>query len=217
MKRQQETGRSLYTSMVAQAQQTGGRHLRDVAEAPPSTATEQEADAVTKAIASGRRKGGILKNYNYGGPLARVTSNATDATEDEEDPATARFALPIGYLTTEEAPRADLAMQSPSIAMLAETAEDWDDPPPPKARNRARSRSPAPHAGERRDSDAMSDEESDDGMLGPARIVEHRRPSMRETTPWLADILRDKPAPRNRSTSRNRDSSVGRSPGRRGR
>lgn len=208
MKRQQESGRSVYSTMVEQAQRGGG-HLYDqksVSALPPNVATEQEADAVAKAIGGNKRGRGILKNYNYGGPLARVTSNTTDVTSDDEDPATARFALPIGYLSTEAAPRADLAMKSPSIAMLE---EDWGDTPP-------RSRSPAPNGKtERSGSDAFSDTEAD--MLGPAKILEHRRPSTRETTPWLADILRDKPPPRNRSTSRQRDSSMGRSPARKSR
>lgn len=212
LKRQQETGRSVYSTMVEQAHRAGGGYLYDrksVSTLPPNVATEQEADAVAKAIGANKRGRGILKNYNYGGPLARVTSNTTDVTSDEEDPATARFALPIGYLSTEAAPRADLAMKSPSIAMLE---EDWGDTPP-------RSRSPAPNANggktERSGSDAFSDTEGD--TLGPAKILEHRRPSTRETTPWLADILRDKPPPRNRSTSRQRDSSMGRSPARKSR
>jgi|ERR1711939_1180 len=199
MKRQQETGRSLYSSMVEQAQHVGGRHLRDkdvVQTSLANVATEQEADAVAKAIGTNKRGKGILKNY--GGPLARVTSNTTDVTSDEDDVPAPGFSLPIGYLSTEAAPRADLAMKSPSIAMLE---EDWDDTP-------TRSRSPAPAANggkhERSGSDAFS--EGDEDLLGPAKIVEHRRPSMRETTPWLADILRDKPPPRNRSGSRQRDS-----------
>jgi hypothetical protein len=212
-KRQEESGRNLYSTMVEQAQRVGGGHLydrRSIAALPPNVATEQEADAVTKAIGANKRGRGILKNYNYGGPLARVTSNTSDAISDDEDAPGPSFALPIGYLSTEAAPRADLAMKSPSIAMLE---EDWDTPP--------RSRSPSlhPHPGptggktERSGSDAFSETEEDD-MLGPAKILEHRRPSTRETTPWLANILRDKPPPRNRSTSRQRDSSVGRSPGR---
>lgn len=208
-KRQEESGTNLYSTMVEQAQRVGGGHLHDrrsISALPPNVATEQEADAVAKAIGGNRRGRGILKNYNYGGPLAKVTSNTTDATSDEEDTTTSRFALPIGYLSTEAAPRADLAMKSPSIAMLE---EDWSTPP--------RSASPALHANsgktERSGSDAFS--ETEDEMLGPAKILEHRRPSTRETTPWLADILRDKPPPRNRSGSRQRDSSMGRSPARR--
>jgi hypothetical protein len=207
MKRQQETGRNLYKTITEQAAQGGGRHLYDKVETVPfNLATEQEAEAVAKAISANRKGRGILKNRDYGGPLERVTSATTDATSDEDD-SPAGFSLPIGYLSTEAAPRADLAMQSPSIAMLE---EDWDDTP-------RRSRSPAaPNGGkhERSGSDALSEAEDDD-MLGPAKIVEHRRPSMRETTPWLADILRDKPPPRNRSGSRHRDSSMGRSPARR--
>jgi hypothetical protein len=212
-KRQEESGRNLYSTMVEQAQRVGGGHLYDrksISALPPNVATEQEADAVAKAIGGNKRGRGILKNYSYGGPLARVTSNTTDATDEEEE-VQPRFALPIGYLSTEAAPRADLAMKSPSIAMLE---EDWSTPP--------RSQSPGLHASngggktERSGSDAFSETEEEE-MLGPAKILEHRRPSTRETTPWLADILRDKPPPRNRSTSRQRDSSMGRSPARRAR
>ena len=198
-KRQQETGRSLYSSMIDQAQSSGGRHLHDRhahSTALPKRATAQEAEAVTKAIGAPKR--GILKPY--GGPLVRVTSNQSDADDDVPTP---RFALPIGFLSTETAPRADLAMQSPSIVMLE---EDWDEQTPP------RSRSPNPARHDRLGSDVMLSD-SDDGMLGVSKIVEHRRPSVRETTPWLANILRqpDKPL---RPNSRTRSTSQGRSPSR---
>lgn len=201
-KRQQETGRSLYSSMVEQAQSSGGRHLYDksVSEASAVKATEQEADAVAKAIGAPKR--GILK---YGGPLARVTSNKSEASEDE--PPEQRFALPIGYLSTEAAPRADLAMKSPSIALLE---EDWDEPRPP-----SRSRSPMPSLRTGSETAISDAEDEDDGSLGTAKLVEHRRPSTRETTPWLADILRDKPARRSASPMlRARSPAHGRSPSR---
>jgi hypothetical protein len=201
-KRQAETGRSLYSSMVQEAQTTGGRHLYDknAADLAAVKATQQEADAVAKAI--GPPKRGILK---YGGPLARVTSNKSEPSE--EDSPEQRFALPIGYLSTEAAPRADLAMKSPSIALLE---EDWDEP----ARPPSRPRSPAPPAPG--SEAAISDhEDEDDGSLGTAKLLEHRRPSTRETTPWLANILRDKPIKRSASPMlRARSPAHGRSPSR---
>ncbi len=170
--------------MVEQAQTAGGRHLHDKpakdALGSPQ-ATQQEAAAVAKAIGAPKR--GILKAY--GGPLARVTSNQTDATDEDFDAPQQRFALPLGYLSTETAPRADLAMKSPSIAMLE---EDWDDPTPPRASSPA-----PPNKGHARQSSeaAISDGEDDDDFLGVAKVVEKRRPSTRETTPWLASILSD--------------------------
>lgn len=192
-KRQQESGRSLYSSMLEQAQTSGGSHLYEKGSTSSISiqATQQEADAVAKAI--GPPKRGILKG-SYGGHLAKVTSAKSDVTSDEDSPER-NFALPIGYLSTESAPRADLAMQSATIAALV---EDWDDVPkrPPKSPRQG------PSAGDHRDSDAaISDTE--DSYLGVPHIVEERRPSVRETTPWLANILRDKPPPR-RATSKGR-------------
>ena len=151
-------------------------------------ATEQEAHAVAKAI--GPPKRGILK---YGGPLARVTSAKSDVTSDEDSPER-NFALPIGYLSTESAPRADLAMQNPTIAALA---EDWGDHKPSKGKK-----------SEQKDGDSALSDTEDIHLLVP-NLVDERRPSVKETTPWLADILRDKPGRRSPST--------GRSPARHGR
>lgn len=190
-KRQQETGRSLYSSMLEQAQTSGGRHLRDkhTPDVPISSeASAKEAEAVAAAIGRPR---GILK---YGGPLARVTPNRGDVTSDDDaDSPEQRFALPIGFLSTEAAPRADLALQSPSFAALE---ENWDDEP-------VRPKSPAKF--DKYSDAAISDTE--DGTLGVPKIVKERRPSTKETTPWLADILRDKPTHR-------RSASHGRSPSR---
>lgn len=208
-KRQQETGRSLYSSMVEQAQQVGGRHLYDkrpVGSSVPKRATAQEAEAVAKAIGAPKR--GILKPY--GGPLDRVTSNKSDPMSEEDVDLQPRFALPIGFLTTESAPRADLAMQSPSIAMLQ---EDWDEKPTPRAKSpKPRGTSPNPQVKHERSGSDAAVSDSDDGMLGLPKIVDHRRPSVRETTPWLASILSQPEKPlrassRNRSVSRNRSPS----------
>ncbi|EXJ90355.1 hypothetical protein A1O1_03454 [Capronia coronata CBS 617.96] len=187
MKRQLESGRSLYSSMLEKAQTAGGSHLRDKANDSSISmeATEQEADAVTRAIGAPKR--GILKG-TYGGPLARVTSAKSDVTSDDESPERS-FALPIGYFTTESAPRADLAMKSPSIIALQ---EDWDDDEllPPRS---ASSLKPTGKRHERRDSDAAISDTEDSHLVVPQKILEERRPSVRETTPWLEEILRDKP------------------------
>ena len=183
--------------MLEQAQTSGGSHVYDKASGRNVSiqATEKEADAVAKAI--GPPKRGILKG-TYGGHLTRVTSTRSDVTSDEDSPER-NFTLPIGYLSTESAPRADLAMKSPSIAALA---EDWDDEIPSK---RAKSPKPGTSSAEQKDNEgAISD--SEDAYLGTPTIVESRRPSTRETTPWLASILRDKPPPR-RSGSRGRSPS----------
>lgn len=194
-KRQLETGRSLYSSMLERAQLSGGSHVYETAHSSSISmeATKQEADAVAKAI--GPPKRGILKG-TYGGPLARVTSTKSDVTSDEDSPERS-FALPIGYLSTESAPRADLAMKSPSIAALVENWDDDDDRPITKAK---RSKSPNAKREPGDNDDAISDTE-DIHLLVP-RIVEERRPSVRETTPWLADILRDKPQRRSPSHGR---------------
>jgi hypothetical protein len=194
-KRQLESGRSLYSSMLERAQTAGGSHLYDQANSTSISmeATEQEADAVTKAIGQPRR--GILKG-TYGGPLTRVTSGKSDITSDEDSPERT-FALPIGYLSTESAPRADLAMKSPSIAALA---EDWDetdgvDLKPPRSPRQSAKRH------EHKDSDSAISDTEDIHLLVP-NLVEERRPSVRETTPWLADILRDTPPRRSYSHGR---------------
>jgi hypothetical protein len=203
-KRQMETGRSLYSSMLEQAQTSGGNHVfaKNIYPSMSMEATQKEADAVTKAI--GPPKRGILKG-TYGGPLARVGSGKSDVTSDEDSPERS-FALPIGYLSTESAPRADLAMKSPSIAALV---EDWDDDDGISTSGRSRSPKPPPqHRAEHRESDAAISDSEDIRLLVP-RIVEERRPSVRETTPWLANILRDKPGdkPQRRAPSHGRSPS----------
>jgi hypothetical protein len=197
--RLQESGRSLYGSMLEKAQTAGGSHVfaKNIYPNMSIEASEQEAEAVAKAI--GPPKRGILKG-TYGGHLARVNNDVT--SEDDEPEPAPRFSLPIGYLSTEAAPRADLAMASPSIAGLV---EDYSEE---NRKHRARSKSPAPQIRhERADSEAaMSDEE--DIRLLVANTVEQRRPSVRETTPWLANILRaPEPTPRRRAPSHGRSPS----------
>ena len=184
-KRQMESGRSLYGSMLEQAQTAGGNHVfaKNIYPSMSVEASQKEAEAVEKAI--GPRKRGILKG-TYGGPLARVSSGKSDVTSDEDSPERS-FALPIGYLSTESAPRADVAMQSATIAALV---EDWDDND--SGTERARSPRPPAKRGEHRESDAAISDTEDIRLLVP-NLVDERRPSVRETTPWLANILRDKP------------------------
>jgi hypothetical protein len=202
-KRQLESGRSLYSNMLEQAQTSGGSHLYDKANSSSISmqATEKEADAVTKAI--GHPKRGILKG-TYGGPLTRVTSSKSDITSDEDSPERT-FALPIGYLSTESAPRADIAMKSPSIAGLV---EDWDEDEIAQKPPRSPKQSAKRH--ERRDSDAAISDTEDIHLLVP-NIVEERRPSVRETTPWLQDILRDRPQDRQIRRTANHSRSPSRS------
>ena len=190
MKRQAEAGRSVYTSILSKAQNVGGRTVvdRNVGDVG-SFATKggaEEAAAVQKAVGPARK--GILRN-NYGGALARVTSTSQNDDDDIDDPNT-RFALPIGFLTTESAPTAEAAMKSPLIQALGE----WEDSP----RNGSREHSPA-----KDESGALTDD-SDDDTVGRPTIVDERRPSTRSQTPWLNAIL-SKPEPgqgRNRSAER---------------
>lgn len=199
-KRQLESGRSLYSNLLEQAQTAGGNHVFAKTIYPSSMeATQKEADAVAKAI--GPPKRGILKG-TYGGPLARVTSGKSDMTSDEDSPERS-FALPIGFLTTESAPRADVAMNSPSIAGLV---EDWDDDDVQV--KRARSPRPPSKLGEHQESDGAISDSEDIHLLVP-NLIEERRPSMRATTPWLANILRDKPQdkPQRRAPSHGRSPS----------
>lgn len=186
LKRKQEAGRSVYANILTKAQTVGGRHVMSSAhnmDGFEKRGGEAEADAVEKAV--GPRRKGILRNKEaYGGPLARVTSTA----EDEEDDPNNRFALPIGFLTTESAPRADLAMKSPIIQALVE----WDDSPV----NGSRANSPGPDS-------ALTDGETDDE--GPAKLLDHRRPSTRSTVGWLNNILsKPEAAPAGRPVSRER-------------
>jgi len=194
MKRQAEAGRSVYTSILSKAETTGGRHVRDRKIDTDTFATQtgaEEADAVQKAVGEPKRRG-ILRNHRAG-PIARVTSMSSDA-DDEDDPNTS-FALPIGYLTTESAPSAEMAMKSPIIQALAE----WDDSP------RGGSRNHSPVKGhERRDSDGALTDDTDDDTVGRPTIVEERRPSTRSQTPWLNSIL-SRPEPK-RPVSRERGS-----------
>lgn len=150
----------------------------------------EEAEAVEKAVGKPKRKG-ILRN-NYGGPIARVTSIASDA--DDEDDQHTTFALPLGFLSTESAPRADVAMKSAIIQALAEE--------PDSPRGGSRTQSPANH--KRAESEgALTDQSDDDPEMMPT-IVAERRPSTRAQTPWLNSIL-SRPEPK-RPISRERGS-----------
>ena len=197
MKRQAEAGRSIYTSILSKAETAGGRHVRDRNINTSSFAVQEsaaEAEAVEKAVSKPKRKG-ILRNRDYGGPIARVTSQSSDADDEIDDPNT-HFALPIGFLTTEEPVKADLAMKSPLIQALVEN----EDSP---VHGNSRTHSPAP-GHERKDSDGALTDHSDDDMEGMPIIVDERRPSTRSQTPWLNSIL-SRPEPQ-RPISRERGS-----------
>ncbi|RMD42948.1 hypothetical protein DV735_g2230, partial [Chaetothyriales sp. CBS 134920] len=183
VKRRQETGKSLYASMVEQAELAGGRHLHD---------TSTEKAKKESARASGQPRRGILKASSA--PL-HIRSGSS-ASDDEPLPSE-RFALPLGFLTTESAPRADLAMQSPSIAMLE---EDWSDSTPPREPSPAAPGHRHARAKEATSAPVESESEEEDPLV-VGKLLDHRRPSTRDTTPWLASILKDKPVRSTRRTS----------------
>lgn len=202
MKRQAEAARSVYTNILSKAHTASSKHIGDKTidrqgVGFETQSKEKEAEAVEKAV--GPRKG-ILRNRDYGGGLARVTSTSLDDSDDEPAPS---FALPIGYLSTESAPKADLAMKSPIIQALAE----WDDDSP---RNGSRTASPAPKgqgkSPSRESENALTDSEDENAEFGKPTIVEERRPSTRSQTPWLNSIL-SRPEPKERRpASRDRGS-----------
>lgn len=190
MKRQAEQGRSVYSNILSATRSVGGQHAKSGSIDASGFTTKsgaEEANAVEKAV--GPRKG-ILRNKGrvYGGPLTRVTSTGEAEYNEEDDDPNTRFALPIGYLTMESAPTADMALKSPIIQALAE----WDDSPAGGSRNQ----SPA-----RENEGAVSDTEDDMGM---PTIIDERRPSTRSQNPWLNSILsrpEAKPAGGRRSVS----------------
>ena len=192
LKRQAEQGRSVYSNILSATKSVGGQHISRGSTDETGFITkssEEEANAVEKAV--GPRKG-ILRNKGrvYGGPLTRVTSTGEAEIDSDDDDPNARFALPIGYLTTESAPTAEMALKSPIIQALAE----WDDSPAGGSRNQ----SPA------RDSDgALTD--TDDELMGRPTIIEERRPSTRSQNAWLNSILsRPEPKTTRRSASMER-------------
>lgn len=199
VKRQTEQGRSVYANMLTMTKTAGGKHVGDRSydvSGFGSKDASAEADAVEKAV--GPRKG-ILRNKgrDYGGPLTRVTSTGQAEDEDIEE-TSSRFALPIGYLTTETAPKADLAMKSPIIQALLET----EDSP----RNGSRTHSPARSGHERAESEgAITDTEDENAEFGMPKIVDQRRPSTRSENAWLNHIL-SRPEPKRRPESRERSS-----------
>lgn len=191
IQRQAEQGRSVYSNMLSATRSAGGKHVSDRVMPEISTfasrSNEEEADAVEKAV--GPRKS-ILRNKHrvYGGPLTRVTSTGETEEEEVDDPNT-RFALPLGFLTTESAPKADLAMKSPIIQALVE-AED-------SPRGGSRTHSPAG-----RDSEGAISDTSDDEGMGQPTIVNERRPSTRSQNAWLNSILSRPEPKRPQSTER---------------
>lgn len=194
-KRQQEAGRHIYSTMLEQATASNRLSLYDktlLESSASPIATKQEAEAVAKAIGRPR---GILRNREPG-PIAPVGVS-------DEQPVRS-FALPIGFLSTESAPSVDIAMKSPLLAALGE----WDDSP---GSSRPRSpaaptRAAAPNSSAADSESAVNDDpfDSDDDHIGQPKIIDHRRPSTRETTPWLNNILRQPDRPPSRGASANR-------------
>ncbi|KAL6244437.1 hypothetical protein RBB50_008679 [Rhinocladiella similis] len=163
-------------------QQDQGRRLSDQRSISHSFSS-QDSDFSTQekakgtAKVSGRAHRGILKNKHEKLYL-KNGSGGSDA-EVDETLGEQGFTLPIGFLSTESGPRADLAMKSPSIAALE---EDWEE----DDQNVSHIKKQQHTAKDEGDDTAVSDAEDD---VKPMRILEERRPSVRETTPWLASIL----------------------------
>ena len=161
--------------MLYQARQVGGTsaldlNTRDNMLGPLPEATEQEAAAVSQAI-------GVPKNYRrYGGSLARVTSARSDS-ESGYDTPTEGF-LPAGIFRSIVPDRADVALNTPQMQALASDVwdEDEDAYDEKSADNANKEGEPSP--------------EQKSSRLGVAKTVEQRRPSVRESNPWLDQILR---------------------------
>jgi len=176
--------RSLYGLMLHQAQSVGGSHAlekgcNNAMMEPLPDATEQEAAAVAQAI-------GLPKNYKgaYGGPLARVTSIKSDVDSGADSTSPIEGFLPAGIFRAIVPDRADLVLQSP--AMVALTADIWDDVSEDEKKEDEKQ-----EEGQKDQSPEMKSQ-----LLGVARTVEDRRPSVRETNPWLDQILRKEDKPR---------------------
>ncbi|KAJ9633249.1 hypothetical protein H2204_007145 [Knufia peltigerae] len=135
------------------------------------------------------QKRGILKNKHEKLFIKQSDSDKCDA-DTNETLGEQGFTLPIGFLSTESGPQADLAMKSPSIAALE---EDWEDEEKEQDKNKGKKQQQqqlkVQNEEEKDDDDdpAVSDDTDDD--LKPMKILAERRPSVRETTPWLASIL----------------------------
>lgn len=142
-----------------------------------SVLSTQESTRGT-AKAGGRTHRGILKN-KHERLFIRKDSGKCDA-ETDETLGEQGFSLPIGFLSTESGPQADLAMQSPSIAALE---ENWEDDEPSSSHGKRQQHM----AKDEGDDDAAASDAEDD--VKPMKILDERRPSVRETTPWLASIL----------------------------
>ncbi|KIW20017.1 hypothetical protein PV08_00592 [Exophiala spinifera] len=165
-------------------QQDQGRRWSDQRSLSISHSLSSQDSAVsTQEMAKGTAKvggqshRGILKN-KHERLFIKNDSGSSDG-EADETLGEKGFILPIGFLSTESVPKADLALKSPTIAALE---EDWDDDELGISSRKVQQQT----VKDRGDDPVVSDDE--DG-LKPMRIVEERRPSVRETTPWLASIL----------------------------
>lgn len=140
------------------------------------SSAHENNEAATKAVSQARR--GILKN-KHEGPLIKGQSRLGEIASDEMSTQSG-FALPIGFLTTEKGLQADLAVMSPSILALEENCDDDDlSTSPVKIQHNT-----SKHVD---DNSVIS--HTEDISLRSKKIVDKRRPSVRETTPWLASIL----------------------------
>ena len=175
-KRQLDPTRSLYSSMIHQAQQAGGTSALDkVHEVVLGTvpeATEKEAAAVLQAIGAPKHP------RRYGGRLARVTSISRGDPDSGPESGGEGF-LPAGIFRSIVPDRADLVLKTPQMAALA--GDVWDDDDADDDQ----------HGGNVtfHDDDAEQTPEQRSAMLGVAKTVDQRRPSVRETNPWLNQIL----------------------------
>lgn len=176
-KRQLDPNRSVYSAILHQAQLAGGtsaldRNIRNtVMEALPE-ATEQEAAAVAKAI-------GMPRNYQSSVIALRRRMARHSSESGPENAGAEGGILPAGIFRAIVPDRADLVLKSPQMAALA--ADVWDDDDDVDSEH--------PDTGGKENKMGTSPEQKS-AMLGVAKTLDHRRPSVRETNPWLDQILR---------------------------
>ena len=178
-KRQLDPTRSLYGSMLYQAQQSGGTSAltkaHEVVLGTVPEATEKEAAAVAQAMGVPKH---AKRARKYGGRLARVTSISRSDPDSDPDGGGEGF-LPAGIFRSIVPDRADLVLKTPQMAALA--GDVWDDDDTDDDRHGA--------DGTFHEEEAEQTPEQRSAMLGVAKTVETRRPSVRQSNPWLDQIL----------------------------
>ena len=163
MKRMGDTNRRAYNKILDQGGHVLDKTNRSSIIGPLPEATDQEADAVAKAI-------GLPKNYKppkYGGPLTRVTSTKSDTSEQDDDEGPKEGFFPAGYMRTLSPDPVSLALKSPSLAALD---EPWTD----SASDEETKLTPNPKP------------KDENGNEIKAKAI---RPSFSEDPPWLRAIL----------------------------